>query len=80
LDPTYGGQLYCPSLIVALAFRPAFADLKVGATPKLGHYPVNAPIEFVPGLAYSSRAELYCLAALPGGPARQRWCGKGDQV
>jgi len=29
---------YCPSLIVALAFRPAFADLKVGATPKLGHY------------------------------------------
>jgi len=29
---------YCPSLIVAPAFRPAFADLKVGAAPKLGHY------------------------------------------
>jgi hypothetical protein len=28
--------------LVALAFRPAFADLKVGATLKLGYYPDGA--------------------------------------
>jgi len=28
-------------LKVALAFRPAFADLKVGSTPNLGHYQVD---------------------------------------
>jgi hypothetical protein len=29
----------------------------------------HSPIEIVPGLSYSSRAELYCLAALLGGAA-----------